>query len=189
MPGVHVKKREPGYQSERTERQQQRILDALTDGPMTSYQLGARLHMSRKTVHVHIERLMEKPNRRVYVSGFDLNRGRPKFIFDIGNKNHMTILKFQKKRMLDEIKRAGEPISAAQLAVRLGLALNTTNRYLCQLKKERKVYAAVWEWSNITLYGKFMVGKEENAPKPSRPKVTTAKRILVTPSIFAALGL
>lgn len=190
MPGPHVNKRKPGYQAERSLRQQARILEALTDSPMTSYQLTARLHMARKTLHVHLGRLMAKPGRRVYICGYDMARGRPKHVFDIGSHHHVSVATHQLKRLLAEVENAAEPISVAQAAERISIGISTARHYFRTLRAKHKIRVAKWVWVGTSPLALYVAGEGEDAPKPTtRPAVTRSKRVLVKASPFAALGI
>lgn len=181
--------RGPEYQRSRGARQEQRILDALTDQAMTTYQLCDRLHLSRKNVCVHLERLMEKPNRRVHISGFDMAGGRPKFVYDIGDDPNMRTATFHKNRLLADLKAIDQPSSIDQAAARLSMAYNTARCYMNQLRKAGRVHVADWGWSDRTPVALYVAGPGENVPRPKHKPVVVPSAIDRRPSVFAALGL
>lgn len=186
----HVNKRAPGYQKERGERQEARIIDALTDGPKTCYELADILHIARWTVHKYLVRLMDKANKLIHVCGFRLNGGRPMYLYDIGNKRNATLETFQRRRILKVLESIGKPTSTAQIAVILGESYGTINRYMNSLKKKNHAHIAEWEWSYKTPVGLYLAGKGEDAPRPTKwPDARPTKRAIPRSSIFAALGL
>lgn len=187
MPGVHVNKRAPGYQSERGERQQVRVLDALTDGPSTSFRLADQLHMSRQTVHKYLRRLMQQPNRRIYVCGYESEKGRPTFVYDIGNKRNVTLARHQMGRILAVLEQSETPIGIRQVGARIGVSVETARRYMRTLKKKEKIHVVKWVWASTAPLGLYVAGPGEDAPKLKKRPVVT--RLTPRSGIFAALGL
>lgn len=189
---IQRKKRAPGYQKERGERQEARILAALEDGPATIAQLVARLPMTRKTIHHYMQRLMAQPNRRVHITSLRINGGHPAYVYDLGDKRNCTINTYYRTMIVHHLETINVPISAAAIASTLGIDYKNVLKQMAVLKKGTKIYVADWMWSCRTPCALYAAGKFENAPRPTKwpegydPYV---KPIAPRASAFAALGL
>lgn len=190
MGGPHKVKRQPGFQAERSERQQARILDALTDGPKSIAQLCKIMHLTQANVHTHITRLMKKPKRRVYICGYELCDKRYRFFYEIGNKPNVTVAEFQKQEILSHMATNSSPRTALQIAASMNLGRSTTVRYINMLVKSQNIHVAAWALSGRVPVALYMSGEGDSAPRPKRrPKVKEQPSIVNRASIFAALGL
>lgn len=182
-----INKRAPGYQKERSERQQARILEALAIAPASTFELADTLHLSRTCVHRHIRELQEKPNRRVRVVDFEtVVPGRPRGIYGLGKGKDLTIADFQRKRVLAAIT---ERISALDLITKLGMLPGSTYRYIGQLLAKKKIHIVDWGWSDRTPFAIYEAGPGDNVP---RPKAMPVQPVIVKRApcgIFAALGI
>jgi predicted ArsR family transcriptional regulator len=160
--------RGPDYQKERSERQEQRILEALRTGPMTAHQLSDRLHISRQCAQVHLRTLMKQPDRRVHITSFQLSAGRPRVIYALGSGHDVKIERFQQDRILDMLNEITVPQSAYQIAERMGMGYGNAKRYMRGLKKRRKIHIAAWLWSEKTPFALYLIGYQKDMPKPTR---------------------
>jgi DNA-binding CsgD family transcriptional regulator len=160
--------RGPDYQKERSERQEQRILDALLVASMTAYQLAERLHLSRQCIQVHVRALMAQPDRRVHVVSFQLGAGRPRLVYGLGSGHDAKIHKFQQERVLDFLTDITIPQSAYQISERMGMGYGNLKVYIRGLKKRRKIHIASWLWSAKVAVPLYLIGNEPNAPKPTK---------------------
>lgn len=181
-----MKARQPGYQRERGERQEKRVLDALAVEPMTAYQLAEKLHLSRWRAHVHLTRLMKRPNRLVRVVSYQLGSGRPRLVYGLGTGRDVSISEFQQARILKVLASAPAPWSAYQIAERMSMGYGIVKIYMRALKKASKVHVARWMWSNKTPMALYLAGCGEDVPKPTK---RPAPADVPAASIFAALGL
>lgn len=182
-----INKRALGYQKERSERQQARILEALAIAPASTFELADTLHLSRTCVHRHVIELQEKPNRRVRVVDYDVVvPGRPRGIYGLGKAADLSIAAWQRKRVLGAIT---DRISALDLIDRLGMLPGSTYRYLNQLLAKNQIHVVDWGWSDRTPYAIYENGPGDNVPRPKAmpPKPVTPKR--KAQGIFAALGI
>lgn len=177
--------RGPDYQKERSERQQQRILDALQAGPMTTYQLAEILHLARPTVTKHINSLLVQP-RRVHVESFILGNGRPRSVYAIGNGTNAKISRVQEGRILDFLAGQTEPLSTHQIAWLIGMTYPTARNYVRSLRERRKIHVAKWGWSDRTRRALYLAGKKDGAPKPASMPVRV-KLARAPQAWFAAL--
>lgn len=176
------------YQKERGERQMGRVMELLTRGPMTSYQLADAMHLSRQNVLVALRRLMERPNRRVYLHTFELRTGRPRYVFALGNKPNMTIERFQCERIIKRVEDVTVPWNLYRLASLLQMEYGTVKIYMRHLIRGKKVHVADWGWSDRTAYPLYLIGKGHDVPRPkSKPK--PVRSVSRPAGIFAALGI
>lgn len=181
-----MKARQLGYQRERGERQEKRILEALAVESLTAYQLAEQLHLSRWRVHVHLTRLMKSPNRFVRVVSYQLGAGRPRLVYGLGTGRNVSISEFQQSRVLKVLASAPAPWSAYQIAERMSMGYGIVKIYMRGLKKAGKVHVAQWIWSNKTPMALYLAGRGEDVPKPTK---RPAPANVPSACIFAALGL
>lgn len=182
-----MKKRAPGYQKERAERQQARILAALAIAPASTLELVDLLHMSSSCVHKHLMELQAKPNRRVRVVDFEVVvPGRPRGIYGLGKGRDTTITDVQCKRILAAI---GEEISALELIENLNMLPTSAYRYIRQLLARNKIHIVRWDWSNRTSFAVYAEGPGDNLPRPTSMPAEPVAFKRPPQSIFAALGI
>lgn len=180
--------RGPDYQKERSERQQQRILELLAIRPMSAYDLSDRLHLARTNVHKHLNALMEKPNRRVRVATFELKVGRPRYVYALGNKPDLKMAAFQKQRIVDALKELDEPSTTYAIVDSIGMDRSNIKHYFQPLRKAKRIYIADWIWSDRTATPLYLAGQGEDAPRP-RSMPVPEKLCIKPQGIFAALGI
>lgn len=182
-----INKRAPGYQKERGERQQSRILAALATAPASTFELADTLHLSRTCVHRHVIALQEKPNRRVRVVDYEVVvPGRPRGIYGLGKSADLSIASWQRKRVLGAIT---ERISALDLIDKLGMLPGSTYRYLKQLLAKKQIHVVFWGWSDRTPYAIYEKGPGYNVPRPKAMPADPVTPKRQVHGIFAALGI
>lgn len=180
--------RGPNYQKERGERQMQRVLDLLATGPKDLYELADALHLSRTNVGVAIRRLKKRPDRRVYLAGYELNSGRPRHIYALGDDQDVTVRRFQMDRIYEAMKGEARPWSLERAALMTPMNYASVRIYMRALKKAGRVHIATWAWSEHNAYPLYLTGKGHDAPRPQeRPQPARVSR--QPASIFAALGI
>lgn len=125
------------YQRERGERQEQRILAALKDGPMSTEQLVAHLFMSRAAVGKYIRRLIAHPRQvRIYKYEAKSVRGGEKApYFGLGDGQHARkpkplTLSEKFKQLKADPERHERVLAKRRIAVRLKRAAKTPNTWL-----------------------------------------------------------
>jgi hypothetical protein len=185
-----MKKRAPGYQKERGERQEKRILEALASRPMTAYELAEKLFLSRHCVQVHVKRLMKRPNRRVHIASYEVGGGgRPKHVYALGAGNNVTISAYQQGRILDILSETAIPKSAYQIAELIGMGYGIVKIYVRGLRKAHRIHVATWLWSNKTPMPMYLAGRDEDAPKPTKRDLAPHRVVTAPQGIFAMLGI
>jgi DNA-binding CsgD family transcriptional regulator len=184
-----MKARKPGYQRNRGERQENRIVEILAGGGLTSRELADRLHLSHQRTHIHLKRMRKRPNRRVRVMAYELTGGRPQCVYELGSGQDVSIGAYQQRRIVDMLIEIPAPWSAYQIAERLSMGYGSVKVYMRALKKARKIYVARWIWSNKTPMPLYAAGKGENVPKPTKRPLPPAQVVVASQGIFAALGI
>lgn len=182
-------KRGPDYQKDRGERQEARILDILTEGPKTAYALAEIMHLSRFRVQRYLNRMMELPNRRAHICGFEMATNRPRFLYDAGEGKNMRVGTYWRNRLLLALEESAGPASVKQLCSRIGLRYGTSLPYVRSLRKSNRIHIAEWAWSAKTAVPLYVIGKGDDAPKPTKRPEIAPRRVATRTSVFAALGL
>lgn len=186
-----MKKRAPGYQKERGERQEKRILEALAATPMTAHQLSEKLFLSRHRAQVHLKRLMKRPHRRVRIAAYEVGcgSGRPKHVYALGGTNDVTITAYQQARILDMLNETSIPKSAYQIGELMNMGYGIVKIYVRALKIAKKIHVATWIWSNKTPTPLYLIGRGDDAPKPKKRDLAPRRVVMKPQGIFAALGV
>lgn len=180
--------RGPNYQKERGARQMQRVLELLATGPKDLHELAEAMHLARSNVGVAIRRLQQRPNRRVYLAGYDLNSGRPRHIYALGGCQDVTVSEFQMDRIHEAMKRESRPWSLERAALMTPMNYASVRSYVRGLKKAGRVHIAAWAWSDRTAYPLYLTGRGHDVPRP-KEKPQPARVSRQPASIFAALGI
>lgn len=182
-----MKTKRKGFQKERGERQENRILALLEDGPMSAFDLCAKLHLSKFQTHTYLNRLMAEPNKRVYISGFTSEHSQPRMLYELGNKKNVNIVMVQKQRVVDGLRYLDQPTSSLDLAKHIKMHEGSTKRYVYQLRKAKRIYIADWGWIGTSPVPLYMAGRSDDAPKITKRPEAPAKKQYSAPSPFAAL--
>lgn len=179
-----MKKRAPGYQKDRGERQQKRILEALASCPMTAHQLSDRLHLCRHRIQVHVRRLMQRPNRRVHIAAYEVGGGgRPRHIYALGSGRNVGIGAYQQGRIVDMLTETSIPRTAYQIGELMNMRYGIVKIYVCALRQAGRIHVVGWMWSKKTPMALYVVGKGENVPRPTKRDVAP-ERVLAAPQTW-----
>jgi predicted ArsR family transcriptional regulator len=161
----------------RREYQRKRILAAIESEPMTAQQLADRLFMSRDGIQLHLNAMKAEKPRLAHVSGFQPGRARPMPMYSPGDKKDAVYTKKRtpKRHLLVSEREATilkaikeQPMTAGQLAEKLGLCVSYMRRYTARLHAEKKIHAADWlpNLHGGTRAAKYAIGDRPDAPKP-----------------------
>lgn len=175
------------FQKERGQRQENRLLALLEDGPMDAFQLSAKLHLSKFQTHTYLNRLMAEPNKRVFISGFTSEHSQPRMLYELGCKKNVNVVIVQKQRLIDGLRDLNEPTAVVDLAKRVKMNTLSARRYVSQLRKAKRIYIAAWGWSGTSALPLYMAGRSEDASKITKRPEAPVKKQYSAPSPFAAL--
>lgn len=177
--------RGPDYQKERSERQQQRIIAALTDGPATAEQIGVKLHLNRKTAQEHLTLLISAPKRRVRVHSYTLTPNRPQAIYALGSEPNITAQQYQESRVLDTLRDVSAPLTAIQIAALINVSHCSARVYVSSLLCRRRIHIADWKWIDKKSAAAYRFGRGEDAVRPTKKPIARPK--IAASLWFAAL--
>jgi predicted ArsR family transcriptional regulator len=98
-----MKPRSPDYQKERRERQERRIIEALSE-PMDILELAAALCMARSTAQRHLTRMVNAKRRKVRIAGWRPTDGRPLALYKRGSAPNAPSLAKTTAEIWEQIK-------------------------------------------------------------------------------------
>lgn len=171
------------YLREIGEKQEERILDALVEAPISIYELGTRLDMQIPNLRRYLTRLMAGPIRHVHIEAFQRNQnGRPTPLYRFGNKPDAVFCpdKVRKPRQPNRthanLRKAMEflrsPRTAEEMGVEMCLSTSRARNYLRALRAEKKIHIKEWRHpgGRGDLAPVYWYGGRPDAPKPQETR-------------------
>lgn len=191
-----VKARRIEAQKERGYRQERRIMEAMSAGPMPTRTVAARTHMSLSNAVIYMRRLRDPENKRIYIHSYEPRSegAKPSPVYALGNLPDAPLLR-QPRKTKAVVDRVGQrkqalldamatPRTAKELAVVTRLSVTRVHALLRQLRQPvKQCYIRSWrqpEWRGdlAPLYAK---GNRPDAKKPRQSRAERHKAEVSTP--------